>query len=147
MLRGLELNEEDHISLIKECEKYNIEFLSTAFDIKSLRMLIKLGIKRIKIPSGEITNLPYLREITKTNLPVILSTGMANLNEINQALNILTNKSSDLKNIIVLHCTSEYPASIKNVNLRAMNTIENTFKVNVGYSDHTLVSRCFRPFL
>ena len=138
MLIDLELKYEDHINLIEECNKNNIEFLSTAFDIESLKMLINLGIKRVKIPSGEITNLPYLREISQVNLPIILSTGMADLNEINQALKILSRQSSDKSNITVLHCTSEYPAPIKNVNLRAMNTIKKRLKVNVGYSDHTL---------
>ena len=138
MLKGLELNHEDHIVLLEECNKHNIEFLSTAFDIESLNMLIKLGIKRIKIPSGEITNLPYLKAISIANLPIILSTGMSDLIEVKQALKILRNESSDKSNITVLHCTSEYPAPFKNVNLRAMNTIKNALKVNVGYSDHTL---------
>ncbi len=138
MLKGLELNYEDHIVLLEECKRHNVEFLSTAFDIESLKMLVNFGIKRIKIPSGEITNLPYLKAISNFNLPIILSTGMADLIEVNQALNVLSNKSFNKSNITVLHCTSEYPAPLKNVNLRAMNTIKNNLKVNVGYSDHTL---------
>ncbi len=138
MLKGLELNYEDHIVLLEECKRQNVEFLSTAFDIESLKMLINFGIKRIKIPSGEITNLPYLKAIGNSNLPIILSTGMSDLIEVKQALNVLSNKSCNKSNITVLHCTSEYPAPLKNVNLRAMNTIKNNLKVNVGYSDHTL---------
>ena len=138
MLLALELKYEDHIILLEECKKNNIEFLSTAFDIESLRMLINLGIKRVKIPSGEITNLPYLREISKFNLPIILSTGMADLNETNQALKILSKNRRERNSITVLHCTSEYPAPFKNVNLRAMNNLKNSLKVEVGYSDHTL---------
>ena len=125
MLKGLELNYEDHIVLLEECKRHNVEFLSTAFDIESLKMLVNFGIKRIKIPSGEITNLPYLKAISNFNLPIILSTGMADLIEVNQALNVLSNKSFNKSNITVLHCTSEYPAPLKNVNLRAMNTIKN----------------------
>tara|TARA_Y100001978_G_scaffold201066_1_gene218610 strand:+ start:582 stop:1604 length:1023 start_codon:yes stop_codon:yes gene_type:complete len=138
MLKALELSKKDHLSLIDCCKENNIEFLSTAFDIESLQMLLNIGINRIKIPSGEITNLPYLREIGLTNLPIILSTGMANLEEINNALNILTESGRDKNSITVLHCTSEYPAPYKNVNLKAMNTIKESCKVNVGYSDHTL---------
>ena len=138
MLLKLELSDEDHIDLIKECKRNNIEFLSTAFDNESLRMLIKLGIKRIKIPSGEITNLPYLRLIGLSNLPIILSTGMSNMEEIDQAIKILTENGRDKSSITVLHCTSEYPAPFGSINLKAMNTIRNTFNVHVGYSDHTL---------
>ncbi len=138
MLNELELSDKDHLVLVDFCKKNNIEFLSTAFDIESLQMLLNIGIKRIKIPSGEITNLPYLRKIGSTNLPIILSTGMADLDEINSALNILTESGRDRDSITVLHCTSEYPASFKEVNLKAMNTIKDSFKVKVGYSDHTL---------
>ena len=138
ILRSLELKYEDHITLLEECKKNNIEFLSTAFDIESLRMLINLGIKRVKVPSGEITNLPYLREISKFNLPIILSTGMANLMETKQALNVLTKNRRERNSITVLHCTSEYPAPFKNVNLKAMRNLKNSLKVDVGYSDHTL---------
>ena len=138
MLKNLELTNEDHKILFDYCNKKNIEFLSTAFDIESLQMLLELGIKRIKIPSGEITNLPYLRKISTVDLPIILSTGMANLDEINDALNILTESGKDRKSITILHCTSEYPAPFEDVNLKAMNKIKKYFNVEVGYSDHTL---------
>ena len=138
MLLRLELSDEEHIDLIKECKKNNIEFLSTAFDNESLKMLMKLGIKRIKIPSGEITNLPYLRLIGLSNLPIILSTGMSNMEEIDQAIRILTENGRDKSSITVLHCTSEYPAPFGSINLKAINSIRKTFNVHVGYSDHTL---------
>ena len=124
MLKQLELKDEDHKILFDYCNKSNIEFLSTAFDNDSLEMLLNLGIQRIKIPSGEITNLPYLRKISSINLPIILSTGMSTLNEISDALKILTESGKDKKSITILHCTSEYPAPYEEVNLKAMNKIK-----------------------
>ena len=138
MLKKLELKNEDHKILFEYCKKKNIEFLSTAFDLESLQMLLELSIKRIKIPSGEITNLPYLRKISRVNLPIILSTGMSSLDEIDDALNILTESGKDRKSITILHCTSEYPAPYEEVNLKAMNKIKKYFNVDIGYSDHTL---------
>jgi len=138
MLNKLELRDEEFVELSNHCKKNKIEFLSTAFDPESLDMLISLGIKRIKVPSGEITNFPFLKKIGSKNLPIILSTGMSTLGEIEDALNLLLNSGSLRKNITVLHCTSEYPAPYGAINLRAMNLIKNAFNVKIGYSDHTL---------
>ena len=137
MLCKLELSNEDHYQLIKHCEAVNIEFLSTAFDEQSISFLNNLDLKRMKIPSGEITNLPYLRKVCSLKKPLIISTGMATLEEVESALNVV--KSEGIKNteITILHCSTEYPANKKTVNLNAMETIRNSLKVNVGYSDHT----------
>ena len=135
MLKKLELSLTDHKELIKHCNEVKIEFLSTAFDLESVNLLKKLELKRIKIPSGEINNLPYLRAISTFQKPLILSTGMANLDEIELAINELNKKSK--KNITILHCSSEYPADLNSVNLKAMETIKKTFNLEVGYSDHT----------
>ena len=140
MLRELKLSENDHMELVKECKKKKIKFLSTAFDIKSLQFLLKIGLKIIKIPSGEITNTPFLEFIGKQNKKVILSTGMSNMKEIKHALNIIIKNGTKKKNITVLHCNSEYPTPFKDVNLRAMLSIKNKFNIDVGYSDHTLGS-------
>lgn len=137
MLKGLELQPEQHAELIEYCQKQNIEFLSTAFDMSSIELLASLQPKRWKIPSGEITNLPYLRQIAIQGQPVILSTGMANLGEIEAALAVLEQGGTSRNQITVLHCTTEYPAPPNEVNLRAMNTIAQAFSVAVGYSDHT----------
>ncbi len=137
MLKELELNEKQFNLLRKHCSKYNIEFLSTAFDDKSLSMLEKFNLRRNKIPSGEITNLPLLKRIGSYNKDVILSSGMANLGEIEMAINILEGAGTKRSKITVLHCTSEYPAPISEVNLFAMDTISKALKVKVGYSDHT----------
>lgn len=140
MLKKLMLSDKDHIDLIKECKKNKINFLSTAFDIKSLKFLLKIGVKLIKIPSGEITNIPFLEFIGKQNKKVIMSTGMSNINEIKYALNILLKNGTKKKNISVLHCNTEYPTPFKDVNLKAMVSIKHKFKIDVGYSDHTLGS-------
>ena len=137
MLSKLELSREDHYQLIKHCEEVKIEFLSTAFDEKSISFLNNLGLKRMKIPSGEITNLPYLRKICSIKKPVILSTGMATLQEVKSALDVIKTEGIENNEITILHCSTEYPASIKTVNLNAMETIRTSLKVNVGYSDHT----------
>lgn len=136
MIKKLELDYEKHQELIDYCEKNNIMFLSSAFDLESIDLLNNLQMGIWKIPSGEITNLPYLRKIGKLNKKTILSTGMANLGEIEKALNIL--KEAGTTDITVLHCNTEYPTPMKDVNLNAMNTIRDEFKVKVGYSDHTL---------
>jgi len=141
MLRKLELNHESHIVLRDHCENIGIEFLSTGFDIAKLEILIDLGIKRIKIPSGDITNLPLLRYAGSAGLPVILSTGMAMLTEVSDALTVFHASGLAKEDIVVLHCTSEYPTPMQNVNLMAMKTLESTFKVSVGYSDHTVGSQ------
>lgn len=137
MLKKLELNYDDHNELYHICKKTNIGFLSSAFDIESLRFLNSLEIEFIKIPSGEITNYPYLKFISTLNKKIILSTGMANLNEIGEALDVLTSNKISLDKIYVLHCTTSYPTDLKEVNLNSMIRIKNEFKVKVGYSDHT----------
>lgn len=137
MLRRLELQPDQHGELINYCQQRGIEFLSTAFDSPSIELLASLKLKRWKVPSGEITNLPYLRQIGSQEQPVILSTGMANLGEIEAALRVLEQGGTPRNQITVLHCTTEYPAPLDEVNLRAMNTIAQAFGVSVGYSDHT----------
>jgi N,N'-diacetyllegionaminate synthase len=128
----------DAYDLIKAyCDKKKTIFLSTAFDLVSLEYLENLGQPYHKIPSGEITNLPYLRQIGRYGKPVIISTGMANLGEIEAALDILEQAGTPRDRITVLHCTTEYPTPMVDVNLRAMLTIRNAFGVAVGYSDHT----------
>ena len=124
--------------LIAHCKKKKIGFFSTAFDIQSLNYLNKLGLDRFKIPSGEITNLPYLRHIGSFGKPLILSTGMSTLYEIENALKVLEQTSMSRKNITVLHCNTEYPTPMEDVNLKAMCTIRDSLGVEVGYSDHTL---------
>ena len=137
MLKSLELSHKNHLDLIEYCDK-NIKFLSSAFDLESIDYLCSLNIDLIKIPSGEITNYPYLKKISQINKPVLLSTGMSNLNEIEDALKILTSRNLKLDKISVLHCNTSYPTPFKDVNLKAMNYIGKKFNVRVGYSDHTL---------
>lgn len=138
MLKKLELSKDDHVVLINECKAHSIEFLSTAFDIDNLDLLLELNMSRIKIPSGEITNLPFLKYISSINMPVILSTGMADLNEIENAIGILLSNKLSRSNLSILHCTSQYPAPFEEVNLRAIPALKNKFGIEVGYSDHTL---------
>ena len=138
MLKKLMLTTKMHKELIKYCKKKKNEFLSTAFDNESLKMLIKLGIKRIKIPSGEINNRQLLEFAGKQKLPIILSTGMSYLNEVVQAIKIITKSGTPKLRITVLHCTTEYPLPLKEVNLLAMKSIERKLKISIGYSDHTL---------
>jgi len=137
MLKKLELDEAMHIELIDYCQQKGITFLSTGFDEESVDMLNRLGVPFYKIPSGEITNKPYLQHIARKLKPVVISTGMADLNEIKEALDVLTGEGLDLSMITVLHCNTEYPTPMEDVNLKAMLTIKETFKVKVGYSDHT----------
>lgn len=132
MLKELEISFEEFKELKKYCEEKNIMFLSTPFDLESCDFLNDLDMKIFKIPSGEITNLPYLRKINSFGKKVILSTGMANLNEIRDALNVLKDCEVSL-----LHCTTEYPCPYDNVNLNAIDTLRKEFKLEVGYSDHT----------
>lgn len=138
MARKLELDKNVHKELVNYCKEKNIIFLSTPFDLGSVELLNNLGLKIFKIPSGEITNLPYLRKIGKLGKKVIISTGMADLKEIENALNILIEEGTAKEDITVLHCNTEYPTPFEDVNLLAMLTIKDTFKVNIGYSDHTL---------
>lgn len=137
MLRRLELSEKMHYDLLDYCKTRNIAFLSTGFDIESVSLLSSLDIPMFKIPSGEITNLPYLRHIGSLGKPIVMSTGMATLDEIGAALCVLDEAGTPRTAITVLHCTTNYPVAMAEVNLRAMLTIRDTFGVAVGYSDHT----------
>lgn len=138
MLKKLELSEADHRELIKHCHQKNIRFLSTPFDEESANFLYELQIPLFKIPSGEITNKPFLQHLAAKGLPIILSTGMATIEEIESAIQVLEEKGLSREKITVLHCNTEYPTPMKDVNLLAMNHIKNTIGVAVGYSDHTL---------
>ena len=138
MIKKLELDMDTHKELIAYCETKNIMFLSTPFDHDSIELLNDLGLEIFKIPSGEITNLPYLRHIGKLNKKVILSTGMADIGEIEDALDILINTGTKKENITILHANTMYPTPMEDVNLKAMVTIGNTFDIAFGYSDHTL---------
>tara|TARA_B100002003_G_scaffold232548_1_gene244493 strand:+ start:986 stop:1996 length:1011 start_codon:yes stop_codon:yes gene_type:complete len=138
MVKRLELDINAHKELINYCKEKDILFLSTPFDIESIELLYELGVQIFKIPSGEITNLPYLRKIANLNRNIIISTGMADLEEIRNALDILLESGTPKDSITVLHCNSEYPTPFEDVNLLAMNTIKEAFNVNVGYSDHTI---------
>lgn len=138
MIKKLELDVETHKELIAYCETKNIMFMSTPFDLDSVDMLHDLGLSVFKIPSGEITNLPYLRKIGEMNKKVVLSTGMATLNEVRDALYILTNAGTQKENITVLHANTMYPTPMEDVNLNAMITIAKEFDIAYGYSDHTL---------
>lgn len=135
MLKQLELSENDFLTIKKHCDEIGIEFLSTAFDLESVELLQRLGIKRWKIPSGEVTNYPYLVAVAKTGLPIILSTGMCTYNDIDVCLKVL--KENGANDITVLHCTTEYPAPLHSVNLKAMLDLANRYNCKVGYSDHT----------
>lgn len=137
MLKRYELSREMHETLIARCERRGIGFFSTGFDPESIDLLADLGLDCFKISSGEITNLPYLRHVGSYHKPVILSTGMATLTEIEAALDVLTQAGTPRDGITVLHCTTEYPTPMADVNLRAMLTISDAFGVSVGYSDHT----------
>lgn len=137
MLRRLELTAEMHKELIAHCAVRNISFFSTGFDIESVDLLVSLGLDHFKIPSGEITNLPYLRHIGRLGHAVILSTGMAAMGEIEAAIDILELAGTPRSNITVLHCTTGYPTPMAEVNLRAMQSMHTAFGVAVGYSDHT----------
>jgi len=137
MIKNLELSEEDHLYLIESCKKNNIEFMSSAFDVESHKFLISLGVERLKIPSGEITNLPLLQAIGKDNKLTILSTGMSTLKEISEALLVLETSGLENDRLTILHCNTEYPTPMEDVNLSAMTTIKKEFNVDVGYSDHT----------
>lgn len=138
MLQKLELGKEEHLAIQQRCTERGIGFLSTAFDLASLNMLRELGISMWKIPSGEITNLPLLRTIAGFRQTILLSTGMSTMGDIEAAMEALLQAGASREQITLLHCTTEYPAPLKEVNLRAMHTLAQAFQTTVGYSDHTL---------
>ncbi|MEB2778418.1 N-acetylneuraminate synthase [Algoriphagus sp. D3-2-R+10] len=138
MLKKLELSEDAHLELISYCKSKSIKFLSTGFDLDSLEFLNNIGIDLFKIPSGEITNLPYLRKIASFNKPVIMSTGMASMNEVQEAYEVLILEGLHKSGISIVHCNTEYPTPMEDVNLKAMNDIGDKLSVKIGYSDHTL---------
>ena len=137
MLKRLELSEADHQELVDYCQQKNIEFMSTPFDLQSIHFLNGLGVNRFKIPSGEITNYPYLKMVGSFNKEIVLSTGMTSLADIEAALNLLIDSGTNKDKITFLHATTDYPTQMQDVNLTAMQTIAQAFKVKVGYSDHT----------
>ncbi len=138
MLKKYELSEEKQIKLYKYCKKIKIDFLSSAFDLKSLRFLKSLKLNYYKIPSGEITNLPLLEEYGKLNKKILLSTGMSTLKEISNAISIMKKNGLNKKNIVILHCTSSYPTNLNDANLNTISQYKLKFKSTVGYSDHTI---------
>lgn len=137
MVKKLELTFDEHLILAKHCNKKKITFLSTAFDLQSIDWIKKLKVPFFKVPSGEINNLPYLRKAVKNFNKFVISTGMCNLEEVENSVNILLNNNIKKENITLLHCTTEYPTPFKYVNLNAMKTLKDKFKIEVGYSDHT----------
>lgn len=138
MIKKLELGEKAHKILLNYCRKKGVIFLSSAFDLKSIDLLKRLKVRIFKVPSGEITNLPYLRKIACLNKKIIMSTGMADLKEVKRALDVLISGGTKRENITILHCNTEYPTPYEDVNLKAMITLKKELKVNTGYSDHTL---------
>ncbi len=138
MVKKYELDEATHLLLMAHCKQKGIGFLSTAFDLESIDLLHKLTIPLFKIPSGEITNLPYLKKIALLQVPIVLSTGMCTLGEVETAIQVLENHQVKRENITVLHCNTQYPTPMCDVNLQAMCSMAQALKVKVGYSDHTL---------
>lgn len=138
MLKQLELSDSDHDILLRYCEGKGINFLSTAFDLESIDLLRSINIKLGKIPSGEITNLPYLRKMAQSFSELIISTGMCDIDEVADALDVILGTGFNKERITILHCNTEYPTPFEDVNLRAMETLGKAFDVKVGYSDHTL---------
>lgn len=136
MAKRLELKKEDFLELSEHCKKNNVLFLSTPHDEESIDLLDKIGVKAFKIGSGDITNIPYLKKISKIGKPIILSTGMSNICEVEEAVNTIYSQGNT--DLILLHCVSNYPAKVKDCNLRAMKTLSNVFNLPVGFSDHTL---------
>lgn len=137
MVKRLELDADAHRVLVSHCEDSGIEFLSSPFDLASIDLLVTLGVRLIKVPSGEITNLPYLRRLGALGRSLFLSTGMSSMEEVSSALEVLSEAGLDREQITLLHCTSEYPAPYEDVNLRAMEAMRAEFGLPVGYSDHT----------
>ncbi len=152
MLKKLELSEETHRALYQKSVELGIEFMSTPFDLEAARFLVELGMQVMKVPSGELTNLPFVRDLAAFNQPMILSTGMAAMEEVTEAVAAIREARSDHgfsepleQKLSILHCTSNYPTAVEDVNLRAMQTMAETFKLPVGYSDHTegvLIAGC-----
>jgi N,N'-diacetyllegionaminate synthase len=143
MLRALELSERDHVALLDACGEHGIEFMSTAFDARSADFLVRLGIKRIKVPSGELTHQPFVEHLAGMGLPMLVSTGMADLDEVRESIGWIAavrarHGLEPRSDITVLHCTSNYPAAPEDVNLAAMGTMARSLEIAVGYSDHTL---------
>jgi len=138
MIKKLELDRADHIELLNYCKQKNIQFLSSPFDHESIDLLAELNIPFYKIPSGEITNLPYLRHIGSMGKPIVMSTGMATLEEVRAAIEVLMEATVTKDDITILHCNTEYPTPMADVNLQAMLTIQKELGIKVGYSDHTL---------
>lgn len=137
MLKKLELSEQDHIELMHYCQKKGIKFFSTAFDMDSIDFLHSLNLGLWKIPSGEITNYPYLKKIAQYHEPVILSTGMCEIEDISAAMDVLLKYGVKREQITILHCNTEYPTPFEDVNIRAMQEMREKFHVSIGYSDHT----------
>lgn len=137
MLKKIRLEFPDFVMLKEYCDKHGVNFLSTPFDLPAIDFLHGLGMDFMKVPSGEITNLPYLRRIARLGVPVIMSTGMCTLGDIEDALNVLVTNGLSEKNVSLLHCNTEYPTPFNDVNLEAMLTLKRCFGVRVGYSDHT----------
>lgn len=138
MLKNLELSHEDHLELMSYCSERNINFFSTAFDVEGVKYLNDLGLSFFKIPSGEITNYPYLKAVALCKKPVIMSTGMCSEKDIENALQVLFKFGLSKEMISILHCNTEYPTPMKDVNLKAMLSIKEKFQTQIGYSDHTL---------
>lgn len=138
MLKRLELSKADHIELLDYCRQKRIEFMSTAFDLTSVGFLHRLGVKRWKIPSGELLSIPYLRKIAAYNQPTILSTGMGKLEEVGLAVDTLVKAGLAIENLTVLHANTAYPTPYEDMNLRAMQTLADALNVPVGLSDHSL---------
>lgn len=137
MLKKLELSEQDHQELMTYCKERGIQFFSTAFDLESIDYLHSLNLGLWKIPSGEITNYPYIKKIAQYHEPVILSTGMCEMDDISAAMDVLCKNGVERNLITILHCNTEYPTPYKDVNLLAMQQIKKEYHVSVGYSDHT----------
>ena len=137
MLKEYELDRPGHVDLIRHCRERGIEFLSSPFDLQSIDLLVDLGTRIIKIPSGEITNKPYLMHVARQGKPVLMSTGLSSLDEVSRAFEILITNGLDEEGITILHCNSQYPTPIDEVNLRAMTSMKSAFGVPVGLSDHT----------
>lgn len=138
MLRKLQLTDDDFRAIDRRCRQKGIRFLSTPFDIESIGFLVSLGMDMMKVPSGEITNYHYLRAVAATSLPVVMSTGMSTLSDIESALNLLVAGGTPPDAITLLHCNTQYPTPYSDVNLRAMHTLREAFGLPVGYSDHTV---------
>ena len=144
MLKALELSEATYTRLFERCKALSIDFLSTPFDLESAQFLVDLGMEKIKVPSGELTNIPLIQGLAKYNLPLILSTGMADMDEVQDAVAAIESVRQTLgfreplaEKLSILHCTSNYPAADENVNLSAISTLQNNFDLPIGYSDHT----------